>query len=454
MARADTYTLLPLDTYAQIMGLNPLHFNGARLPGVSPEPFTSRGQNTAAGGSVLADGRPIWQQYAWKDQGSISREELARIIRQAEEDIANFLGYWPAPDWTAQEYHLYPRHHRVEVYQRGINARGQLKSVKTRWGKVIQAGRRNTDLVGTPTVAGGGLVYSDPNSDGWNTLATITQATTVTNECEIKLYYPNYSGAREWEIRPLRSVSISGGVATITVDSWLMFDEDVINAIPTASVDSINAGTSGNYLQSVEVRRDYTDFTEASAQFFWEREAASTITDSLTDCTCLSCGGLGCESCSLISQNGCFSIRNAESGMVAPIPATYDSDDARWEKDQWTECREPDAVKVWYYSGNYSERWLRGETCTPLTSKFARLIAILATARIPYGEGHRNVTPISAQLEWYTRDLAESGGNVNTVFTPPDILNNPFGTKRGEAEVYRSLHSLTPRKISVGATAA
>ncbi len=37
MARATAKTLLPLDTWARLMGVNPLHFNGARLPGVDPE---------------------------------------------------------------------------------------------------------------------------------------------------------------------------------------------------------------------------------------------------------------------------------------------------------------------------------------------------------------------------------------------------------------------------------
>lgn len=454
MARADTFTLLPLDTYARIMGLNPLHFNGARLPQIAPEPFTVRGQNTAAGGAVLADGRPVWQQYAWKDPGNFGREDLAMIIQQAEFDIAEFLGYWPAPMWLAQENHLYPSHHRVEVITQGVDAHGQMKGFKTHYGKVIQAGRRDVStLIGTPTLGGAvtsNISYSDPNIDDWNTLATITQSTTETDPRQIKLYYANESGAQEWEIRPLKTVTISGSVVTITLDSWLMFDLSEINNIPTGSIRAIDATPVASYLDEVEVRREFTDFTAGSAQFYWERE---TGIGSLMDCTCSSCNGTGCEVCSLIGQDGCLTIRNAELGLVAPVPATYDDTDTRWERDAWTECREPDAVNVWYYAGNLSEEWLRGAR-EPLDRALARTIAILATARIPYGEGMRNISSISAQVEHYTRDVAESGANVNTIFTPPSILGNPFGTKRGEVEAFRSLSKMRRRIMRVSATAA
>jgi len=455
MARADTYTLLPLDTYAKIMGLNPLHFNSARLPQVTPEPFTAYGAGSASGQIQTIDGKQLWQQFEWQDPSSIGREELARLIQQAEFDIAEYLGYFPAPVWISQEYHKYPREHRAEMYGSGINTHGQVKGIKTNYGKIISPGRRDaTTLIGTPTVVGLDLVYSDPNVDGWDTLATITLATTVTDECEIKLYYPNESGAQEWEIRPLKNVSISGGVVTITVDSWLLFTAAVMEAIPTGEVTSIDASTGANYLQSVEVRREYTNFTEASAQFFWEREAGGVLLGSSIVTTCTSCGGLGCEGCTLLSQNGCFTISNAEVGFGAPVPATYDDTDERWEKDQWDECREPDAVKLWYYCGDLSQNNLGGASCTQLDNTLARNIAILATARMPGLHSEKSVSPIANKVAYYTRDLAESGGDTNTIFTPPDILNNPFGTRRGEAMVYKSLMNMRKRRVRMSVVMA
>jgi hypothetical protein len=445
MARADVYTILPLDSYARIFGLNPLHFNGARLPDVTPEPFTLSTPGVA-GQSV--NQRPIWQQYEWQDTGNVSRDELARSIQQAEFDIAEFLGYWPAPRWISAELSRYPRPYRPDWYSIGWDVRGQLEGIKTKWAKVIQPGRRATTLIGTATVAGGTLVYSDPNGDGWNTLATITLATTLTDECEIKAYFANENADQIWEIRPPKTVSISGGFVTMTFDSWLLFDPDVTSAIPTGEITAINASTPGNYVTSVEVYREFTDFTQPSAQFIWEREPERLTAISLS---CQTCGGTGCEGCSLVSQDGCMQIRDGENGMVAAGPNTYSEENARWEKTCWTECRAPDQVKVWYRSGLISERGLRG-SCNQLDSVLARNIAVLATARLTCR--YRAGTSLANMIDYYRRDTAESFSEGSTIFTPPTVLDNPFGTRRGEVEVYKSLQGMRERKYRVGVAVA
>lgn len=444
MARADTRTLLSLDEFARVLGLNPLHFNGGRLPDVTDgEPYTYtmpfQSQNE------LHDGlgnRPIMHQFEWQDSTGISRETIAREIALAERDVADFLGYWPAPTWIAQEVHKYPRPYRAELFGAGYDVRSQFKGINTRYKKVIQVGRRATTLIGTATVVGATLVYSDPQSLGWDSLATITLPTELTNECEIKVYFVDKNGDPAWEVRPLKSVSIAGGFVTITLDSWLLFDPDIVNAVPIGEITAINASTGSNYVTSIEVRREYTDFTQASATLLWEREPY----------VCTSCGGVGCEVCSLISQDACASIKDAENGILAPIvAASYDESDARWEFITPTACREPDQVKVWYYSGDYSQAWLNGYTCTPMDQTMARTITFLALSRL---EGQfRAQSPLAEIIEYWRRDQAETIEN-STVFTPPDVLANPFGTRRGEVQAYKTLMKLRERKIGVSAVAA
>jgi hypothetical protein len=440
MARANIPTLLPLDTYAQIMGLNPLHFNGARLPQVTPEPLT-----------VAPDWseRPIWQQFGWQNTSIISRDHLARTIQQAEFDIAKFLGYWPAPQWASQEVHRYPRPNRPEFYGSGLNVRGQLKEIKADFAKIIAVGPR---AVGDAVVATEGveLIFSDPNLDGWNTLATITVATDITDECEVRVYFANQNGDPAWEIRPLKSVSIAGNVATITIDSWLLFDPDVTNAFPTGEVTSIDASVAANYVTSVEVRREYTNSIATNVTFYWEREPGTALNVPVLCCPV--CDSAGCEACTLITLNGCMAIRDAENGILAPAPATYDAvDDIRWEKVSWAQCREPDQLKIWYYSGLQSEYGLRG-SCDKLDSAMARTIAVLATARL--GWGFRAESGVSSVIDFWQRDQAESFPDGSTIFTPPSILDNPFGTRRGEVATYRSLNHMRERKLSVGVVAA
>ncbi|TRO54470.1 hypothetical protein E2P63_01200 [Candidatus Bathyarchaeota archaeon] len=452
MARSDIQTILSLDQFAAIWGLNPLHFNGARLPqstdGVEPYTTTYPYQSQTQTQPGL-NHRPIWHQYNWQDGSSMSREDVAQQIAVAERDIADFIGYWPAPVWIAQEVHKYPEPYRREYFGIGKDVRWQSKGIKTKYAKVIQAGRRSTTLIDTATVAGGELVYSDPSSLGFNSLATITVATTLTNECEIKLYFTDKSGVPTWEIRPLKSVSISGGFVTITLDSWLLFDPDLVEAVPMSEITAIDANDSDSYVTSVEVRREYTDFTQASAQLIWERQPAETWPQVFS---CTSCGGTGCEVCSMISQDACVTIKNAENGFLGPaVAATYDSDDERWEKTSPTQCREPDQVKVWYYCGDYSQPWLRGETCNPLDNTMARMIATLAMSRLqstPDTSGG-----LSEILEYWHRDTAETLEG-STVFTPPDVLANPFGTRRGEVMVYKTLSKMRERKLQISAVAA
>ncbi len=435
--RADVQTLLPLDKYAKIMGIAPLHFNRVRLPDITSEPFSVSARNAA---------QSLWYQFDWQAPGQLSIDTLARTIARAERDIEGFLGYSVAPNWVSQEIHQYPREYRRDLYGNGLDVRGQMKAIRTKRGRVIAPGPRATTLLGTPTVAGASLVYSDPNSDGWDTLATITVSTTLTNVDEIKLYFTGHGGDPTWEVRPVKSKTITGGNVIITCDSWLLIDPDLQNAIPTDEATSINGSTAGNYVQDIEVRREFTDFTEPHVQFFWERKPR------VNKIFCSSCSGTGCEACTLIAQDGCFHLRDVYEGMIVPVPADFDVADNRWERAAWAECREPDLMEIWYYAGEQSEQFLRDEVTSPLDPNLARVVAQMATARLTCNFRQNN--NVSDLVEHWRRDMAESGPSTNTIFTPPEILNNPFGTRRGEVAAYRSLNFNTERRAKVALIAA
>jgi hypothetical protein len=66
----------------------------------------------------------ITPQHPWQYRGAVSREEIAREIAQTEQDLADYLGWWPAPKWIAQDVKMYPRPHRPDTYGvGGINIR-------------------------------------------------------------------------------------------------------------------------------------------------------------------------------------------------------------------------------------------------------------------------------------------------------------------------------------------
>jgi hypothetical protein len=410
--------------YARILGINPVHFN------------QSSGNTVFNLTNQCSD---VWPQHSWQNADMVSREDLSRSILDAEEDIARELGFYPAPKWIAQEVHRIPRHHRRDIWkQGGRNVRGARVSVTTRYGKFINSGQRGTTLVGTATVAGGTLVYSDADGDGVNDTATITLATALTDECEIKMYFTGQAAAPEWEIRPARSVTIAGGNVVLVFDSWLLIDPDLWEVYPTpAGFTAIDFETGGNFVTSVDVYREFNDFSQTSATFFWE-PAPRTLIGNL----CNQCGGSECPACSLTEQDGCAHPRDNEKGIVIPVPATYDADTGQWDQVAFTECRDPDQVRLYYYAGDYSNRWLSGLTCDPLDPYWAQPIAWMATARLerPFCSCG-NVVALSRHLQ---QDLAFSGEFSHQMDLT--TLGNPFGTRRGEVLAWNKVARIRGNK--------
>lgn len=408
MSRASVRTLLSLDRYAKLIGINPVHFNGAQGSTYWPD---------------FGNCEDVWYQYPWQHEDDFaSREDLAYAISDAEDEIAAILGYYPAPKWIYGEVHDWNA-----MY-------GYAPRIVTDYGYVISGGVRASDLI----EAGASVTYSDPNGDGWNELATVSVATALTNEQQIKLYFAGMSGVPEWEIRPLKSVSIAAGVATITLDSWLLFDPDYWEAVPgQTGVSIINPEDSGSYVTTVDVYREYTDTTVAHATLYWEALGSLSI-------LCPSCGGTGCARCSLTAQDGCFSIHDAVNGIVTPFPASYSEDSEQWTEVAMSVGRPPDQVKVHYLSGWMDRDYAQGNSLDPLSNQMAQAIAFLATARI-----HRDMCACDSTRKYIhelQRDLTQSTRDAFYVrFREQEIFSNPFGTRVGEMRAWNMIRNLTPQ---------
>ncbi|MHC4749526.1 MAG: hypothetical protein ACYTFW_06580 [Planctomycetota bacterium] len=432
LTQALPWTGLAINRYAKILGLNPVTFNRATASSLTPVVFPV---NNCCGG--------IWPKYTWQNTDQVSWQELVYAIQGAEADIARELNYWPYPTWISNEMHQYPRPYYRGAYGNGLNVRGQMKSLRTKWGRFIQAGRRAVSLVETVTVIGGGIVYSDEDSDGFAETATITATVTTTNACEIKVYFTNHNGEQDWEIREPRSKSISGGTFTAVFDSWLFIDPDLLEAYPTSDgFSAIDISTTTNYVTTVDVYREYTDFTEVSAQFFWERDP---VANTLVFCS--TCGGTGCETCTLVTQDGCIHVRDVKRGIVIPAPASYDATDGRWEGANWTDCREPDQVKIWYYAGELDERFLGDISCLPLSDYWAQAIAWLATARI--AKPFCACGGSDSKREWLQQDFGKASDAISFAISEKQ-LDNPWGTRRGAVMAWDRVTQMNQKRF-VGA---
>lgn len=424
MARASTPTLLSLDRWAAILGISPAHFNQAQI-------FGTGGNEIFPLGNACSN---LYFQFSWQNADSVSREDVDRAIYDTEKDIAKYLKYSVAPIWVTNEVHTYPRNHYRGVYGNGLNVRGQMKSINLRNKKFIQAGRRATTLIGDSAV----VAYTDPDGDGFSELATVSVATVLTDACEIKIYFENQNAMPEWEIREPRTKVISGGVFTATFDSWLFIDPDLWDQFPTNDLNPpvITINDNSQFVVNVDIYREFTDFEQVSAQFFWERLPVRNVNQVFC---CSSCGGVGCEVCTLITQDGCLHVRNVELGIGIPTPGTFNATTSIWDGVIWAECREPDQVKLWYYAGELDERFLSDQTCQPLSNYWAQTIAWMSVARLE--RPFCTCGNVTALANWLRTDLAFTG--TDTAFQVDlNLLSNPFGTKRGEIMAWQRVDKL------------
>ncbi len=412
----ETQTLLSLDEYAQIMGLNPLNFNSAATPDQNTFGFES-------------DAQPLWFKYEWQAGKQMSHNKLAELIAGAERDIANYLGFYPAPHWEYKELHLYPGSVIVGDTNLYSDVNNQYKTVQTNWGRIQGVGQRGTTLIDTPTVAGGEVVRSDFRSSGINDTVTITITTTVTDPSEIKLYFTGRNADPAYEIRPFRSISISGGVATIVLDNWLTFDPDLWEKAPTGEPITINAGTAGNYVDSFDVYRDFIDTTEFSCRFIWEAQKTP----------------LG-----VTLQTGRLQVMDGHSGVVGPVPATFDEDTEVWSTTLFTDCgRKPDQVQLWYKAGLLSQEFRQGFDIYPMNRVMKENIAWLATSRMDIT--FRANTNITDFVNLLRRNALESIDGDSSFFLPEELSTAPFGTRIGELRVWKRLKMYNPqRRMQVG----
>ena len=400
MARASVPTLLSLDRFAKIIGVNPTHFNGAFGSNFWP-------QNGAC--------RDIWPQYSWQTTDElVGREEVALTIATAEEDIKRALGYSLAPQWETDEDHAWTHNHLPSRYT----------STQTGFGMVISPGVRAVSLVDADAT----VVYSDPDGDGWNERATVTVTTDLTDEREIKVYTAGKAGDQEWEIRTPRSITISGGTATIVLDAWLLLDPDLWEQYPTnIEWEGIDVTDTDNFVAAVDVYREYNDTSQDSATFV------------TAGGSCAICGGSGCSVCNGTEVGGCFGVLDSRLGFVNPVPATYSN--GGWNYWSSPICQPVRRVRLSYYAGLQDKQYLARKSLDPLSHHFAEAIAWMAAARLP--KSICDCNNIRARVEEMQRDAStirvREGGPIHARFEREDIFGNPFGSRIGEVKAWQRL---------------
>jgi hypothetical protein len=390
MARASTLTLIPLDRVAQVLNIEPLHFNTV----VSSYGIENR--------NACDD---VWYQYDWQMAGRFSREELARVIREAETVTAKHLGYYPVPTWIEQEEHDIISAYRQERYNYR-NAVGGRRSFFANYGHVIAGGIRLKSEIDTRAA----VVYSDEDLDLYEETATVTVATTVTDIEEIHVYFPGYSGDDAWEIRPV-DVEISGGIATIVFPKAYGVLPNLQNKVPSPDDPTleVDGDVNANFVSTVEVYRVYHSDSQR-VYLFSDPSCGSSVPVSVT---------------------GDFYIRDAKRGICAYTQATYDAVTNTWTPS--ASCYYmPYRLEAWYRAGlrnlKSSYPHLRmEETLERLIIYYALTLADKNICGCSNFQDH---------VEYLNEDLSRVGDRISYQVTPR-ILNNPLGTKRAAINLWQ-----------------
>lgn len=392
MARADVKTIIPLDRIAWQLGINPYHFNGIstlKMPLV----------NTCD---------DDWYQYDWQTAGKISRESLAYALRQAEDSLALYTHWQLLPEWHIELIPIttFFKPERMSY----LNARLDYKSVQTNYAFVRELGQRASAIVATPAI-----VWVDVDLDTFTETARITFATTVTDAEELRCYYPGKGGLDTWEIRPVTSVTIAAGVATIDIPRYLLALWELQTAIPTPDNPHIiiDGDNDANFLTEIEVRRVYTDTTVVlEVQYPPEYNCAT-------------------NDCAITYDDTCAYIRNERLGFVA------------WKPLFDCNYSVPPQVRVYYRAGWENDTVIMPEReVDPMLERMVSFFALsLLDTELCGCANTRNI------WQTQTRDIAyrpPEGGSYAALWQD---LANPFGTTFAAITLWKKVKDLKVQQV-------
>lgn len=391
-------TLLPIDRWAEIIGMDPRHF---------------RQVNTTDNRATTCS--KVWKQYSWQESDSVGRFDVADAIQQAEKTIVQNLGYKLLPTWEVAERQRTPKPANPELLMHGnYDPRGFYLAVRANWGHFIEAGQEAKVI--EPNGSAIAVTYTAEGADTYKETAKISFATTVTDENELAVFYPGESGADEWEIRPLASVVISAGIATIKMWRHQLVLPDLIETVNPASVDG-DASGDANFLDEVDVYRRYNN-PATQVTLIWD--------PNVYNCGCN--GGVACcPVCGQGTQTGCLMPKDYQAGYLMYRAATFDEDEAAFTAATLACGRNPDQLLMYYRAG--LQDMSRDRPMVQMDPQWERAVAFYALALLD--RDICDCAPIKGVSDKWREDLARQTSQGSSFQLSDSVLNNPLGTSRG-----------------------
>lgn len=409
--------LLPLDVWRAEIGLNPWLFWGL------------------AGGPIvdIAKCSGLLREYSWQGSDTAGRDDLRRAIERAEQMLFDYLNYRVAPQYVETTPLEWPRWNDAsQVRYANIDATGRRVAVMAPEFHIQAMGVEQLTLIGSATVGGGTLVYSDEFNSGIDDTFTITLPTTVTDISQIAVYFSaadRFDDTRtfdRWQIEPVQ-VSISGGNVTIVGRRWLvvkpiLYESPVLNALTPA-------GTT-NFVTSLDVYQRTTNGDGLTVN-----DCQATLQYESSDC-----GGWGAGFCmgpaAGITDPGTFAevvaragIRDRTLGLITPAAAVFNASTMAWSAMSACNCyADPDRVVLRYLAGYPLER---GQ----MAKQWQQVVTMLAAAEVK----RRLVAcrETNERLHDLQLDMALQSTQTERYQRTNEELNNPFGTRLGHIQAWK-----------------
>ena len=271
---SDKDTAVKLARYAQILGYSECQVYGVNNPDDTDFQCTN-----------------IWLKW--------QRDRAIKYLSEAQEEIEQVVGFPLEARWITADRRRYAN------------------PVFSKFKKIIEAGvEASTDI---------SLGEAVDHTDDPAVIGPV--ATTVTDEDEIRVFYPSAQTDGEVEVHP-SDIDIAAGFVTIYIPRCRM----VLASLVDNDEDGVDYTVVANFLQTVDIKRKYND-SSTNAQLIWPN----------------SCGCGTCVACSETTQNACMSVLDEELGLWSVIPASYSDG---WSTASVSCCRgTPQYVKLNYRAG-------------------------------------------------------------------------------------------------------
>jgi len=399
MTIASIKTMLPLDRYANIMRISPVHFSGCGGVELSNGNILYPTQNVQ---------ETIWSQNDWNNPNQVGRNTIAGLISRAETEIVDFLGYFPTPNWTENEQHNFTsvRNHSLGIYSISF----QLDKLK-----FIVGGRRKSISV----IDDVDVTMEDLNSDGFYETRRVTIAKPTYPLEQLKVYFSGYDGDPLYEIRPPKSKKVVGNNVVFEFNAWQLIDPDVLEDEQGNDPNGIDLNDEVVMVDTVDIYREYNDVSQNGIVIFSGDDPEPT-------------------------EIGGYIMPLDNQSYVRGIPGSYNQSTSSWEKTAI--CEEVLYASFWYYSGEKipSNQYVQNNDDF-MSEYIAKAIAFLATSRLERDfMGTNNVLSLVQDLRIdYTTPDRDTNFNV-----PFDISDCPFGTRKGEYQAWKMIKNFQQRRFN------